>query len=139
MLAFKWLCFIATLSCAIWCVAAYTYVPLLVCLIVIGVLKYGSYNIDTSWYDTDYFTVDGKIYEVYDDNRNAFITILFFVLVVGFQLALGWLYISEYIYVQGMTVGGKEVRATAWLAFIPAIWHGIGAVLKTLMRIIHGE
>lgn len=134
----KWLYFVATLACAIWTVVAYNFWPLLICLIVCGVIKFGMMEFDTDWYDTTYFSIEGKLYYIYDDNRNLFITSLVFVLVVGFEVVLGLPYIFSYTGSEGVLVGGEPIYATAWFAYIPCIWHGVTALGKTVIRFMFG-
>lgn len=103
---------ISSIVCASISVALKTIWPIVFCMLSIGFLK-GSYamaDADTSWYDTSYFTLDGVLYSVFNQDRSNFICALGVLIFMGLYGLLSLPY--------GIVKNG-------FLAFIPTLFFGI--------------
>lgn len=110
---------IATIVCASISVSNHSFVPILACQICIAALKWGFIcsDIDTSWYDTDYYSIDGKLYAFFDSDREGYILTLGLLVFVGIYLLL---LVPYFIF------------KSAFLAFLPSVFFGI-ALIKTIV------
>lgn len=111
---------VASIVCGAITVSQKSIAPLAVCLLSIGALKWGfiTADIDTSWYDTDYISVDGVLYQVFDSEREGYILFLGLIVFMGLYFLLGVPYL---------------IFKSAWLAFIPAIFFAIALVKRIVL------
>ena len=98
--------------------------PVMICVLAIGFLK-GSFlmaDADTSWYDTDFFSIDGILYEVFSPDCSEYITV---VGVVAFTILYGLLGLPYVI------------TNEAFWAFIPSIFFLI-RFIRNIITLVRG-
>ncbi len=105
----EFLYLVASVICASISVGIGSAWPIIICVISIGFLK-GGYTMtdaDTSWYDTHFFTIDGKLYSAFNSADSDFICLLGVILFMILYFLLSLPYV---------------IFKTAFLAYIPGLF-----------------